>query len=32
MKENYHEIANDICITMNGNIKNSLQNFADSKK
>lgn len=32
MKENYHEIANDICITMNGNIKNSLQNFTDSKK
>ena len=32
MKENYHEIANDICITMSGNIKNSLQNFADSKK
>ena len=32
MKENYHEIVNDICITMSGNIKNSLQNFADSKK
>ena len=32
MKENYHEIVNDICITMNGNIKNSLQNFADIKK
>ena len=29
MKENYHEIVNDICITMSGNIKNSLQNFAD---
>ena len=27
MKENYHEIVNDICITMSGNIKNSLQNF-----
>ena len=32
MKENYHEIVNDICITMSGNIKNSLQNFADIKK
>ena len=32
MKENYHEIVNDICITMSGNIENSLQNFADSKK
>ncbi len=32
MKENYHEIVNDICITMSGNIKNSLQNFADSTK
>lgn len=32
MKENYHEIVNDIFITMSGNIKNSLQNFADSKK
>ena len=31
MKENYHEIVNDICITMSGNIKNSLQNFADIK-
>ena len=32
MKENYHEIVNDIFITMSGNIKNSLQNFADIKK
>ena len=32
MKENYHEIVNDICITMSGNIKNTLQNLADSKK
>ena len=32
MKENYHEIVNDIFITMSGNIKNSLQNFADITK
>ncbi len=29
MKENYHEIVDDICTTMSGNIKNSLQNFAN---
>lgn len=31
MKENYHEIVDDICTTMSGNIKNSLQNFADKR-
>ena len=32
MKENYHEIADDISTTMNGNIKNSIQNFAEKRK
>lgn len=31
MKENYHEIVDDVCTTMSGNIKNSLQNFADKR-
>lgn len=31
MKENYHEIVDAICTTMNGNIKNSIQNFADKR-
>lgn len=29
MKENYQEIAEKICITLRGNITNSIQNFAD---
>ena len=32
MKENCHEIVDDICTTMSGNIKNSLQNFAEKRK
>lgn len=31
MKENYQEIAEKICITLRGNITNSIHNFADKK-
>ncbi len=32
MKENYRAIVDDICTTMSGNIKNSIQNFVDRRK